>query len=185
MRAEASSPIYKTLKQLSFWFVAKCCRFSKLPKQVLPIEMQLCRLSSARKSENCFTGGKDCKSSENNVLCVMLIWTEKLSQNALCLSLGQEIWKSKDYCRISSLILPVLGKGHCGMLPESIQDLVLGTRKKRGLSSFLLPLSGRWANPTKKWVKLLTPDITVPDQQDTQEFHFILTFAQGHWTSTH
>lgn len=62
MHAEASSLIHKTLKWLSFWFIAKCCRLSKLPKQVLHIEMQLCRLSSPGKSENSFTGERDCKS---------------------------------------------------------------------------------------------------------------------------
>lgn len=113
----------------------------------------------------------------------MLIWTEKLSQFAIWLCLRQKIWKSTKQCRIPSLILPVLGKGHPWIFPESIQDLVLGTKKERHISSFFIPLSAPWAKPTKRWVNLLTPGVTCPDQQDTRSF--LLVFAPGCCTSAH
>lgn len=151
-------------------------------KQDLKIEMQLCRSSSLGKRENFFTGWRVCRSGENNFLCLMLIWTEKLSQIAIWPCLEQKNWKSIKQCRISSLILPVLRKGHPWIFPESIQDPELGTKKERHLSSFLIPLSAPVANP-RRWVNLLAAGVSCPDQQDPRSF--LLVFAPGCCNSAH
>lgn len=158
------------------------CQAMEIFKKDLQIEMQLCRSSSLGKRENYFTGWRVCRSSENNFLYVMLIWTEKLSQIAIWPCLGQKIWKITKQCRMSSLILPVLGKGHPWIFPESIQDPELGTKKEKPFSSFLVPLSAPWANPRRR-VNLPAPGGAAQISRTPRSF--LLLFAPGCCTSAH